>query len=78
MVASLAILGEERSLTLNVEARGLALAGPLVIGGTLKIGYDLLLCKAFRDVRPPEEEMRGSCKIRPTPRQTVRGTSEPT
>jgi hypothetical protein len=30
-------------------------AGPLVIGGTLKIAYDLLLHRAFRHVRPPEE-----------------------
>jgi MFS family permease len=30
-------------------------AGPLVIGGALKIGYDLLLYRAFRRVRPPEE-----------------------
>jgi MFS family permease len=34
-----------------------ALAGPLVIGGVLKIGYDLLLYRAFRHVRPPEEEV---------------------
>jgi predicted MFS family arabinose efflux permease len=35
----------------------IALAGPLIIGGTLKIGYDLLLFRAFRHVRPPEEEV---------------------
>jgi predicted MFS family arabinose efflux permease len=34
----------------------IALAGPLMIGGMLKIGYDLLLYRAFRHVRPPEEE----------------------
>lgn len=28
---------------------------PLVIGGTLKIAYDLALLAMFRDVRPPEE-----------------------
>lgn len=28
---------------------------PLVIGGALKITYDLLLLRQFRDVRPPEE-----------------------
>lgn len=28
---------------------------PLVIGGTIKITYDLLLLKQFRDHRPPEE-----------------------
>lgn len=33
-----------------------ALAGPLVIGGALKITYDLLLFRAFRHLRPPEEE----------------------
>jgi predicted MFS family arabinose efflux permease len=33
-----------------------ALAGPLIIGGALKITYDLLLYRAFRDVRPPEEK----------------------
>ena len=31
------------------------LAAPLFIGGTLKIGYDLALYRAFRHVRPPEE-----------------------
>lgn len=35
----------------------IALAGPLVIGGALKIVYDLLLYRAFRHVRPPEEEL---------------------
>jgi MFS family permease len=34
-----------------------ALAGPLVIGGALKIGYDLLLYRSFRHLRPPEEEV---------------------
>jgi MFS family permease len=33
-----------------------ALAGPLVIGGALKIGYDLVLYRSFRHLRPPEEE----------------------
>src|SRR4029453_18344949 len=32
----------------------IALAGPLVVGGLLKIGYDLLLFGSFRHVRPPE------------------------
>jgi MFS family permease len=34
----------------------IALAGPLVIGGALKIVYDLLLYRAFRHIRPPEED----------------------
>jgi sugar phosphate permease len=28
---------------------------PLVIGGTIKAAYDLLLLRQFRDLRPPEE-----------------------
>jgi predicted MFS family arabinose efflux permease len=32
-----------------------ALAGPLLIGTTLKIAYDLILYRSFRHVRPPEE-----------------------
>jgi MFS family permease len=35
-----------------------AFAGPLVIGGLLKIGYDLMLYRSFRHVRPPEETQR--------------------
>jgi MFS family permease len=41
----------------GVVMQHVALAGPLIIGGTLKIGYDLLLYRAFRHVRPPEEEV---------------------
>ena len=40
----------------GVVMQHVALAGPLVIGGTLKITYDLLLYRAFRHVRPPEEK----------------------
>jgi MFS family permease len=40
----------------GVVMQHVALAGPLVIGGVLRIGYDLLLYRAFRHVRPPEEE----------------------
>jgi MFS family permease len=40
----------------GVVMQHVALAGPLVIGGVLKIAYDLLLFRAFRHVRPPEEE----------------------
>ncbi len=34
-----------------------ALAGPLFIGGMLKIGYDIALYASFRHVRPPEEQL---------------------
>jgi hypothetical protein len=29
--------------------------GPLLAGAALKIGYDLVLWRGFRAVRPPEE-----------------------
>src|SRR5258706_11895423 len=32
-----------------------AFAWPLLVGGALKIGYDLLLLAMFRRVKPPEE-----------------------
>jgi hypothetical protein len=32
-----------------------AFAWPLLIGGALKIAYDLLLLLMFRNIRPPEE-----------------------
>jgi predicted MFS family arabinose efflux permease len=34
----------------------LSLSAPLFIGGTLKIAYDLVLYRSFRNVRPPEEQ----------------------
>jgi hypothetical protein len=36
--------------------RNLALAAPFVVGPGLKVAYDLLLYRAFRHVRPPEEQ----------------------
>ncbi len=35
--------------------QGVALGVPLVIGAGMKIGYDLLLYRSFRHLRPPEE-----------------------
>lgn len=37
--------------------QGVALATPLLIGAGMKIGYDLLLWRSFRDIRPPEERV---------------------
>jgi predicted MFS family arabinose efflux permease len=34
----------------------IALAAPLLVGGSLKIAYDLLLYRSFRHRRPPEEQ----------------------
>jgi len=41
--------------------QGLSLATPLVLGAGMKIGYDLLLWRAFRGLKPPEE--RGGRKV---------------
>lgn len=35
--------------------QGVALATPLIVGGALKIGYDVLLYFSFRGIKPPEE-----------------------
>ncbi len=35
--------------------QSVAFSAPLVMGGGLKIGYDLILYRAFRRLRPPEE-----------------------
>ena len=40
----------------GVVMQHVALAGPLVIGGLLKIAYDLLHFRSFRHLRPPEEQ----------------------
>lgn len=40
----------------GVSMQNIAFSAPLVVGGGLKIGYDVLLYRAFRHLRPPEEE----------------------
>ena len=37
--------------------RGVSFGAPLVIGGSLKIAYDLILYRSFRRLRPPEEQV---------------------
>jgi len=39
----------------GVLMQNVAFAAPLVAGGGLKIGYDLLLYRKFRNIKPPEE-----------------------
>jgi predicted MFS family arabinose efflux permease len=39
----------------GVVMQHVALAAPLFIGGGLKIVYDIVLYRAFRHIRPPEE-----------------------
>jgi predicted MFS family arabinose efflux permease len=36
---------------------GVSLMTPLVIGAGMKVAYDLLLWRAFRHLRPPEEQV---------------------
>ncbi len=40
----------------GIAMQHLALAAPLLIGGTLKIFYDLALYRSFRHLRSPEEQ----------------------
>ena len=46
-------------LTGPLLANAALLNFPFIIAGVLKIGYDLLLYRAFRDLRPPEESQQG-------------------
>jgi predicted MFS family arabinose efflux permease len=39
--------------------QGLALATPLLVGASLKIVYDIALYRAFRHLKPPEEQENG-------------------
>jgi hypothetical protein len=41
-----------------------ALAAPLLIGGSLKIAYDLVLYRSFRNLRPPEEQSPARSALR--------------
>jgi MFS family permease len=45
----------------GVLMQGGLLAGPLYVGAAMKIGYDLLLYRAFRHLRPPEERTDVEC-----------------
>ena len=40
----------------GVTMQSIAFSTPLVLGGGLKIGYDILLYRAFRHLKPPEEQ----------------------
>jgi MFS family permease len=40
--------------------QNLAFSAPLVIGGGMKVTYDLVLYRAFRKLRPPEERQQGA------------------
>lgn len=43
----------------GVVMQHVVLAGPLFIGGALKIGYDIILYRSFKHVKPPEERPAG-------------------
>ena len=40
----------------------IAFSAPLLLGGGLKIIYDILLWRAFRHVAPPEEMVKDNVK----------------
>jgi hypothetical protein len=40
-----------------------SLAAPLFIGAGMKIAYDLLLWRAFRGIKPPEERNGGATRV---------------
>jgi hypothetical protein len=40
----------------------IAFSAPLLLGGGLKIIYDILLWRAFRHVAPPEEKIKDNVK----------------
>lgn len=42
----------------------MALSAPLVLGGTMKVVYDLLLYRSFRHVKPPEERPERNAELR--------------
>ena len=52
--------------------QSLALATPMFLGGGLKIAYDLLMYRAFRGLKPPEERTAENSAASPT---AVRGRS---
>jgi len=52
----------------GVVMQHVAFAGPLLIGGFLKIAYDVMLYRAFRHVHPPEEESPANENAAPTSR----------
>lgn len=45
------------------------LGAPLLAGGAVKIGYDLILYSSFAHIRPPEEQ--DACLVKPLEDQTV-------
>jgi len=42
------------STVAGLVMQNLAFSEPLVIGGGMKVTYDVALCRAFRKLRPPE------------------------
>jgi len=47
-------------LIAGLMMQGVASASPLIVGGSLKILYDVLLYRAFHAVKAPEEQVRGT------------------
>jgi MFS family permease len=68
--ASLAALARNTAYAISPGIAGwamgsLGLSAALVAGSTLKVGYDLVLYKLFRGIRPPEEHRTGAAGAEP-------------
>jgi len=44
----------------GLAMQNVAFSAPLLAGGGMKIGYDILLYRAFRGIKPPEERISGA------------------
>src|SRR5712692_2303163 len=44
----------------GLAMQNVAFSAPLLAGGGMKIGYDILLYRAFRGIKPPEERIAGA------------------
>ena len=47
----------------GVLMQSLTFSAPLIVGGALKIGYDVLLYRKFRHIKPPEELQQSESSI---------------
>ena len=50
------LMGAAGSSVAGVFKQNVAVSAPLIAGGSIKILYDALLYRAFRKVKPPEEQ----------------------
>src|SRR5437660_3025376 len=49
----------------GISMQGIAFSAPLVLGGGLKIAYDVFLYRSFRHLKPPEEQNSSTGQFAP-------------